>query len=75
MKIVRHVNRLFSSNTYVLFFDDQKDIWVIDPGDFDFIDTWWKIRRTSDTDSGKFRTAFRFSSDSESGKFRTLSGV
>ncbi len=35
----------------------------------------WKIRRTSDTDSGKFRTAFRFSSDSDSGKFRTLSEV
>jgi hydroxyacylglutathione hydrolase len=40
MKIVRHVNRLFSSNTYILFLDDQKDFWVIDPGDFDFIDNW-----------------------------------
>ena len=40
MKIIRHINRLFSSNTYILFIDTQKGFWVIDPGDFHFIKNW-----------------------------------
>lgn len=33
MKVERFVNSIFTSNTYILNYKDEKGIWVIDPGD------------------------------------------
>lgn len=35
MKVTRYENKIFSSNTYILLFEKEKEFWVIDIGDLD----------------------------------------
>ena len=32
MEVNRFVNSIFNSNTYVLYQNEENDVWVIDPG-------------------------------------------
>ena len=43
MQIISHVNSIFSSNTYILFKESYIDVWIIDPGDTEFIFNWLSI--------------------------------
>ena len=38
--IEKHINRHSSSNTYILSLEDEDGVWVLDPGDSDFIINW-----------------------------------
>lgn len=40
MEIVQYRNSIFSSNTYLLFIKEFKDVWLIDPGDTKQIIEW-----------------------------------
>lgn len=40
MKITRHINSFSTSNTYILSLESEDGVWIIDPGDADFILHW-----------------------------------
>lgn len=40
MQVERFINSIFSSNSYILYKVDEKDVWVIDPGDSEQIIEW-----------------------------------
>lgn len=40
MYIKKYINSIFSSNTYLLYKNEEKDVWVIDPGDSCEIIRW-----------------------------------
>lgn len=45
ISVERFVNSRFNSNTYILSFDANDDIWVIDPGDTDSVFHWMVIHK------------------------------
>lgn len=42
MQIVRHINSFHASNSYLLVHEQEAGVWVIDPGDSEFILDWLK---------------------------------
>jgi glyoxylase-like metal-dependent hydrolase (beta-lactamase superfamily II) len=42
MIVTKHVNSHSSSNTYILSVNDSAVVWIIDPGDADFVLDWLK---------------------------------
>lgn len=40
MQIIRHVNSFHTSNSYLLVHEKEEGVWVIDPGDSEFILNW-----------------------------------
>lgn len=43
MRVFRHVNEIFESNTYILLRDDYAGVYVVDPGDSFQIINWLKL--------------------------------
>ena len=43
MKVKRFINSIFTSNSYILYTDDEKEVWGIDPGDSNQITDWLQI--------------------------------
>jgi len=40
MLVKKYINRIFTSNSYLLYREEEKQVWVIDPGDTDQIIEW-----------------------------------
>lgn len=40
MNVKRFVNSIFTSNSYLIYFDDLPDTWIVDPGDSEPILDW-----------------------------------
>ncbi|HAF30217.1 MAG TPA: hypothetical protein DCG75_14340 [Bacteroidales bacterium] len=43
MLVIKFTNSIFSSNTYLIYREEEKDVWLIDPGDSSQIFKWLKI--------------------------------
>ena len=40
VRIVKHINRFNTSNTYLLYTEGSPEVWIIDPGDASFVLDW-----------------------------------
>ncbi|RXQ93860.1 MBL fold metallo-hydrolase [Ancylomarina salipaludis] len=47
MQIKKFINSIFSSNTYLIFKREEKDVWLVDPGDSSQILKWIKENKKS----------------------------
>ena len=47
MRVIRLINIIFTSNTYILSYEQSSDVWIIDPGDCEPIFKWLKENNKS----------------------------
>lgn len=47
INVVRFVNSIFTSNSYIIYSTDSEEIWVVDPCDFCLLDAWMTENRKS----------------------------
>lgn len=44
MQVKKFTNRILSSNSYIIYKEDEKEVWLIDPGDSGPIMDWIKLK-------------------------------